>query len=567
MRRLAVAVLVGSLLPLLLVSPALAAAGDLDPTFGSSGTVTTSLGSGDDVLVAVAIQPSDQKIVAVGHTASGSGDDWAVVRYNPNGTLDATFGSGGIVTTSFGSFTDHAHAVAIDAGGKIVVAGYADDGTSHDFAVARYTTTGSLDVSFGVGGIRTTSFGSSDDEINGMAIDASGKIAVAGQTVVSLDNQFALARYTTTGTLDASFGSSGKVKTNVGPGSDAANAMVIQADGKIIAGGRSNNGTDRDFALVRYNTNGSIDTSYGASGKRTTAIGPADDEIESMALDGSGKVVASGVTDSGIDLDFALARYSTSGSLDGSFGGGGTTTTDIGHNDTAYGVSIQGDGMIVVSGTAGSSYFGVARYTTGGILDGGFGTGGTVYTQISPFGNDGFATVLQADGSIVVVGDAYGTRYDAAVARYLVAPPNPYYQPDGAIRFGTGKWVGNNAYNTTAGRQTITTKALRGTKKAFAIQLENDGNLSDTFTVKGKGAQTGFAVKYLQGSTDVTSSVVAGTFTTTSIASGATLTLKVVITVKKSATVGVTRSWLVSATSVTASTQKDAVKAKVRVTG
>lgn len=567
MRRLALAVLSAALLPLLLASPASAAAGDLDAGFGSSGTVTMSVGSGDDVLVAVAIQPSDQKIVAVGHTAVGSGDDWAILRYNPNGTLDATFGSGGIVTTNFGTGIHHAHAVVIDNNGKIVVAGYSDTGTSHNFAIARYTTNGALDGTFGVGGIRTTSLGAGDDEINGMAIAGNGKIVVAGQTVVNLDNQFALARYTTAGALDTSFGSGGIVKTNIGLGSDAANALAIQGDGEIVAGGRSNNGTDRDFALVRYTSNGSIDTSYGASGKRITAVGPADDEIQAIALNTGGEVVAAGYSDSGVDLDLALARYTTSGSLDGTFGTGGTTTTDIGHNDTGFGVAVQGDGMIVVSGTAGSSYFGVARYTSVGALDGGFGTGGVVYTQISPFGNDGFATAIQGDGSIVVVGDAYGTRYDAAVARYLVAPPVAYYQPDGAIRFGKGAYVGDNAYNTTALGQTVATKALRGTTKTFAIRLQNDGNTGDTFTVKGKGAQTGFAVKYLQGTTDITSAVVAGTFTTASVAPGAAVSLKLVITVKKAATVGVTRSWLVSATSVTGPTKKDAVKAKVRVSG
>ena len=565
MRKVTIAVVLATLLLLVLASPALAAAGDLDPTFGSSGTVTTSVGPGDDVLVAVAIQPSDQKILAVGYTASGSGDNWLVIRYNPNGTLDATFGSGGIVTTSFGSGTDHAHAVAIDANGNIVVAGYSDNGTSHDFAVARYTTAGALDATYGNAGVTTTSLGAGDDEINAMAIDSNGNAVVAGQTLVGLNNQFALARYTTTGVLDSSFGSAGMVNTDIGSGSDAANAVVIQGDGNIVAAGRANNGVDRDFALVRYNASGSIDTSYGVSGKRTTALGPGDDVIQAITLDGNGDVVAAGVSDSGVDLDFALARYTTSGSLDATFGGGGTTTTNIGHNDTAYGVAVQGDGKIVVSGTAGSSDFGVARYTSGGVLDGGFGTAGIVYTQVSPFGSNGFATTLQADGSIVVVGDAYGTRYDAAIARYLVAPPVPYYQPDGAIRAGKGAYIGENAYNTTALGQSVTAKALRGSKKTFSIRVKNDGSLSDTFTLKGKGGQPGFAVKYLQGATDVTSTVVAGTFTTPAIASGSALTLKLVIAVKKTASVGVTKSWSVSLTSATTPTKQDAVMAKVRV--
>src|SRR5204863_2491179 len=186
-------------------------------------------------------------------------------------------------------------------------------------------TSGSPDGTFGSGGFRSTSLGTQDDEINAIAIDGSGKIVVAGQTSVNGNNQFALAQYTASGALDGTFGNAGKVKTNIGlaANSDAANAIAIQGDGKIIAAGRSSNGLDRDLALVRYNANGTVDSGYASGGMRTTDLGSGDDEINAMRLDGAGKAVVVGDTYSGVDSDFEVARYTTTGSLDGPFGSGG----------------------------------------------------------------------------------------------------------------------------------------------------------------------------------------------------------------------------------------------------
>ncbi len=556
-------VLISSTL-LALAAPASAAPGDLDPAFGSNGIVTTPVGPKTDKAVSVALQ-SDGKIVVAGYSFNGASDDFAVARYNMNGTLDGSFGTGGIVTTSFGAGNDHAHAVAIDASGNIVVGGYTFNGTNTDFALARYNTNGTLDSTFGGNGKVSTAVGTGNDEINGLAIDASGNIVVGGQTAVGTFNEFVVARYTSTGGLDGSFGSGGEVLTDIGAGSDAANSVAIQPDGMILAGGRSNNG-DRDFAIARYTTTGALDPTFGNAGVRVSDFGLGDDYINALAIQPDGKIVAAGTADNGTNTDFALARYTANGTLDPTFGGTGKVTTNIGHNDEAFGVAIQTDGKIVAAGVGGSFYFGVARYNADGTLDTSFGTNGTRFTAVSTFGSDGFALAIQpTDGNIVVVGDAYGAGYDFALARYLVGPAVPSYQPDGSIKLGKGSFVGDNIYNSAGTGESVVAGAARGTKKSFTVRIENDGSATDSITVLGAGAQKGFAVTYKRGSANITSQVLAGTFTVSGLAPGGSITITLSIAVKSTAAVGSTHSWLVGFTSTTDAAKKDGAVARVKV--
>ena len=545
---------------------ALAAPGDLDSAFGSGGTVTTSLGVGSDKAVAVAIQ-LDGKLVVGGYSNNGTSDDFAIARYNTNGTLDAAFGSGGIVTTSFGGGTDHVHAIAIQGDGKIVAAGYATSSLQTDFALSRYNANGTLDTGFNTDGKVTTTIGSGNDEINGLALDGSGKIVVAGQSIVGTSNQFVVARYTAAGALDASFGSGGFTLTDIGAGSDAANAVVIDAAGKIVVGGRANNGVDRDFAIARFNANGSLDATFGNAGVRVNDLGPGDDYIDSLAIQPSdGKIVASGVANNGTNTDFAVVRYTTGGALDSSFGGTGKVLTNIGHNDEAFGVAVDADGKIVAAGTAAGFYFAGARYNADGTLDTPFGNNGVWTTAVSPWGSDGSAVAIQpSDGNIVVVGDAYTVNDDFAVARYLVGAPVASYQPDGSIKLGKGAYVGDNIYSAAGANESVLASTARGTTKRFTIKIENDGSATDSFTVLGEGAQTGFSVTYKQGTTDITSQVVAGTFAVGGLAPGAFATIKISITVKSTATVGATNSWLITLTSAADTSKLDAVTAKVKV--
>lgn len=391
--------------------------GTLDNTFGTGGKVTTSIGSYEDNGRSVAIQ-ADGKIVVAGSSSvssMGNNFDFALVRYNSTGTLDSTFGTGGKVTTDIGS-DDRGYSVAIQADGKIVVAGYTYNGSNlYDFALVRYTGTGILDNTFGMGGKVTTSIGSSDDYGYSVAIQADGKIVVAG---TSLFTGFALVRYDSTGSLDNTFGTGGKVTTAIGSGLSYGFSVAIQTDGKIVMAGYSPNGGNNDFALVRYTSTGSLDNTFGSGGKVITAIGGAADEGSSVAIQTDGKIVVAGMSNNGTNRNFALARYTGTGSLDNTFGSGGKVTTTVGsYYSVGHSVAMQADGNIVVSGHSynGNNYdFDLVCYTGTGSLDNTFSSGGIVNTPLS--GEDiGYSVVIQADGKIVVAGSSGD---DFAVVRY-----------------------------------------------------------------------------------------------------------------------------------------------------
>ncbi len=418
-----------------------AAAGSLDTSFDTDGKLTTDIGSSTtDTSRAIAIQ-SDGKLVVVG----GNGSDFALARYNTDGSLDTSFGTNGKVTTDF-SEIDQARAVAIQSDGKIVVAGCSNcthDG-SQEFALARYHglsdtgTPGTLDTSFDTDGKVTTSI-SSFTVANAVAIQSDGKIVVVGCTDYwgGMDEfvycgAFALARYhglSTTGTpgsLDTTFDTDGKVTTEFSDSSKAY-AVAIQSGGKIVVAGCTQTswsspitadcGNSKDFALVRYTTSGSLDTDFDTDGKLTTDIGSSTaDFARAVAIDSDGKIVVAGTSAN----DFAVVRYSSTGSLDTSFSTDGKQTTDIGSSTTDAGnaMAIDSDGKIVVAGTSAND-FAVARYNTDGSLDTTFSTDGKVTTDIgSSTADAGNAMAIQSDKKIVVAGTSAN---DFAVARYLVA--------------------------------------------------------------------------------------------------------------------------------------------------
>ena len=360
--------------------------GSLDTTFGIGGKVTTDFGQGGSTIVnAIAIQP-DGKILAAGEAGTTSNPDFALARYNPDGSLDVTFGVGGKVTTDFSGLSESAFALATQSDGKIVAAGsasYKNRGlTVSDFGLARYNPDGSLDTSFGIAGKVTTDFLGREDWARAVAIQSDGKIIAAGIMAIAPGGtpyfdlrvrRGALVRYNKDGSLDSTFGTGGKVITEI-LGPSALNALSIQSDGKIIAAGHSGvlNGsvsdgrwfeifrsgpTAMDFALVRYNEDGSLDTTFGAQGKVETDLNTPSDVIYAVSLQPDGKIIATG--NAGLS-DWAppvshwapLARYNRDGSLDTTFGIGGKVRMDLpaGQAATAHFVGIQPDGKIVVTG-------------------------------------------------------------------------------------------------------------------------------------------------------------------------------------------------------------------------
>jgi len=233
--------------------------GTLDPSFGSGGIVRTDFtGASFDWAVGGLVVQPDGDVVAAGYTISLSarGDPkFALARYLSDGTLDPTFGAGGKVITNFTTGLDYVSGLALDGAGHIVAAGEAGTGSSHDVAaVARYTPAGVLDTSFGNGGKVTTDYGPFGDAAVGVAIDPSTQdVVTAGAIGLGGSNpRFAVCRYTPTGALDPTF-SGGKVFTDFGPRQDYANAVAIQANGRIIAAGvAGRGGGNAKFALARY---------------------------------------------------------------------------------------------------------------------------------------------------------------------------------------------------------------------------------------------------------------------------------------------------------------------------
>ncbi len=390
----------------LLIGPA---PGSLCLDFGSNGTVTTDFVGEIDNANAVVLQP-DGKIIAVGRAQSGGNNDFALARYNSDGSLDPTFGTGGLVITLFGG-NDIANAAVLQPDGKIIAVGQ----ISGLFGLVRYNSDGSLDPTFGTGGFVITP---GTGIARAAVLQPDGKIIAVGQ----FSADFGLARYNSDGSLDTTFGTGGLVTTNFG-GVDRARAVVLQPNGKIIAAGQARSGGIDDFALARYNSDGSLDPTFGAGGLVRTDFAGEDDSARSVVLQSDGKIIAAGLVGSGGIDDFGLARYNSDGSLDPTFGTGGLVTTDFaGGDDRAFALVLQPDGQIIAVGlvnSGGNNDFGLARYNSNGSLDLTFGTGGLVTTGF--IGGDAIprAAVLQPDGKLIAVGEATsGGSLDFALVCY-----------------------------------------------------------------------------------------------------------------------------------------------------
>jgi uncharacterized delta-60 repeat protein len=397
-----------------------AAAGDLDATFDGDGKVITDFAGGsNDAAFAVAIQ-ADGKAVVVGEVISGADDGFAVVRYTENGALDPTFGVGGKVRTEFASQSvEWAVSLAIQGDGKILVVGpvgIPGTGTGANFGLARYNPDGTLDAGFDGDGKVVTDFSVTTDFPSTVAVQSNGKIVAAGSSrPFGGVYDVAVARYNADGSLDGSFGGDGKVVTSISAEThDYAAKVAVQPDGRIVAGGGAQTQNASSAALLRYLPDGSLDGSFDGDGK--VVLTTPTSSISDLALQSDGKIVTSGGTfrltrfnengslddtfdgdgnslfpssyaiglaiqsDGRVvaagsvgfpDIDFAVARFDARGAVDSSFGSGGGVRTDLGGpgtRDIAYGVAVGPDGKVVVAGYTGPAGgegpndFAVARY-------------------------------------------------------------------------------------------------------------------------------------------------------------------------------------------------------------
>jgi uncharacterized delta-60 repeat protein len=332
--------------------------GSLDTSFSGDGLQTTDFTSSTDIAFGVAIQSDGKIVAVgfANNTLLFTGNDFAVARYNTDGSLDTTFDSDGKLTTEVvgGSGAgDQARSVVIQSDGKIVVGGVTGQGGFFDekFAVVRYTSSGALDTTFDSDGKQTTAIGSGNDGAYAVLVQSDGKIIAAGESVNGSYTDFAVVRYTSTGALDTTFDSDGKTTTAFGAREEVGRGAVLQSDGKIVVAGYASNGTNQDFAVARYNTNGSLDTSFDTDGKQTTALGSNDDIGQGVTLQSDGKIILAGQSSNGSNADFAVTRYNSDGTLDTTFGTNGKLITPLGSGDeSAYSVLVQSNGYIVVAG-------------------------------------------------------------------------------------------------------------------------------------------------------------------------------------------------------------------------
>jgi uncharacterized delta-60 repeat protein len=407
--------------------------GSLDASFGSGGQI---LGQGllFDSVHGITVQP-DGKIVAVGSTfvpGANPGRDFAVARVNADGSPDTGFGTGGEVTTLLAgnsAETDVANAVAIQPDGLLVVAGsqvipQGIDPSQHasfNFVAVRYTASGALDPTFASGGKFTTSFDGTVDAATAVVLQADHKIVLAGPTGNFGSQSFSLLRLNPDGSLDTSFNGTGKQSTELGTDSAATGVAVLKT-GQLVVVGSVSSDTGHLFGLAAYNPDGSLDAGFGTAGTTTTTfVGPLSSEIKSVFVVAGGKILAVGNASNGVLQNVALARYDARGNLDPTFGMGGQVLTHFaGEFDRANSAVLQADGKILAVGSVLNGVL-LVRYNPDGSLDTSFGKDGHVTTTNSlSFGaNSGEAAGLQADGKILVAENGFvGHNLFATLARY-----------------------------------------------------------------------------------------------------------------------------------------------------
>ncbi len=414
---------------------ALLTAGSLDTTFGGTGLASSHPGDPAGLVMANSMTvEANGKIIQIGQATDPTThvSDLALVRYNTDGSLDTSFGNGGVVLTPLttGAGAPTASDVLVDSQGRIVIAG----GDGSHFELARYTSSGQLDSTFGTAGLVTTAIPGTNSSgvATTVALDAAGNILVGGSAYSTQFGFFApLFRYSANGTLDTSFGLSGMAFADFPTASiDTINSLLVESDGNILVGGNDANNAN-DWALLQFTSAGRPDPTWGTSGAVVTSFGKAQETATSLAQQPDGKIVVVGDASTSAAGGFDVARYNPDGTLDATFGTAGTLTTNFsaGHAN-ALGVAIDANGKIVVGGTVtvtgggAGTYFALARYLADGTLDSTFGTAGQATTVGTAQNDDkAFDATLALDPSGNIVLASSGTNFN--VARFTGDPATP----------------------------------------------------------------------------------------------------------------------------------------------
>ena len=430
----------------LTLAPALAAAdGALDTSFGGgTGEVITVLDPASPVNADQAFKvlvQADQKILVVGFgTDIADPSVMAVTRFNPDGSLDHSFGTSGVAKVAFGFLSlNEAFAAALQADGNIVIGGFTSQPAgSPSFALARFRSSGALDPGFGTGGVVQTDLGG-HDWILALALQADGKILAAGMTGSITSHDFAVVRYLANGQVDKTFGTAGKVVTDFSGREDRPGAIAVQGDGKIVVAGYSApsaaTSVGSAVALVRYTPAGKLDSTFGSGGKELLHLG-SQSAAAALRVLSTGKLLVGGslFKTTSNENDFMLLRLNSSGTIDTTFGTAGVAVTNFSRTDGIHGLAVLSNGKIVVGGEveatsfgSGDGAFGLARYTANGQLDETFGTNGKVVTKLGTKGSRCTSLAVQANGRILAAGHVFSTIPGSAsafgIARYVASVP------------------------------------------------------------------------------------------------------------------------------------------------
>ena len=461
-----------------------------DEAFGDAGTATFP-GAGQDVsALGVAVQP-DGRIVVAGW-ADTAPADFLVGRITVAGELDPSFGDGGFVTTDFDGDTDIANAVLIQPDGKIVAAGKAKIDGDNDFAVARYNPDGSLDTTFAGDGKGSAGFGG-DDQAYAIALQPDGKLVLAGTKGALFDSgDFAVARFHGNGSPDAGFGTDGEVTTGFGGLLEIAHGVAIQADGRIIVAGDNYD----DVKVARYLSDGRLDPTYDTDGKRS--IGGLGGAINAIALQPDGKLVLLGYHIAPnvdfVDFRMAFFRLNPDSTEDASFGAGGRVVLDLIGGNAGEGVALQADGRIVGAGRDLEGIQSIVRLWPDGSIDAGghqalgFDEPGFRPGSIESAG----AMAMQTDGKLVVAGEvsnAERTESDAVLARFLPdGRPDASFGRYGRVSFGLGTFNGARALAVQPDGRIVAAGYFRtGRTVNFMVARFNaNGTADSTFALLGQ---------------------------------------------------------------------------------
>lgn len=482
--------------------------GVLDTAFGTNGLAATSFGTGLSAPTAIALQ-ADGKIVVAGKYQPTNSRQWAIARFNADGTPDAGFDGDGKALTAFGgAVLSEAMEVAVGTDGKIKVAGVVY-GATRSFALVQYNANGSLDASFGTDGKAMSAFTDVYDGIRSVTRQADGKYLV----VMKSDNfaltasDLRLRRYNGNVSPDSDFGTNGEVSTTFGTGTNGARSAGVAPGGKIVLVGESIPADfgNFDFAVARYSANGILDATLDGDGKITTAFEKGNDQLNHLLIAGDDTILAIGTSayrqsNNALVRNIALAKYDSNGQLDAAFGTAGKVTSVFGlHYNYVTAAALQPDGKIVLANTYYNptvdnlAHYELIRYNANGSLDASFGTNGK-----ATIGFEAVSIALQADGRIVIAGVSSpdGSVNGFTVGRFsAVGMPDNSFDADATafVPFGNAYFGKVSVLPQATGKIVVTGSASSpdsfNNNPAFvAVRFNADGSLDPTFGTNGKTA-------------------------------------------------------------------------------